>query len=195
LPSNIRCGVALFGGRSAAEEALERRERHLPYLADAVESWRALLLPIAHRGECNHIERPNAGQIFDIDSGNPGGPLFVMTTAGFDLGPELDLARVVDFRVHVDLVHDWLKTVEGRVASQVFTPHTVGDDGVTMSVWRSDTAMIESMYKPSIHRSQIDRYKSDKTADRTSFTRFRVLRTTGRLGGADPVEMAGGGAR
>src|ERR1019366_531394 len=167
LPSNIWCGVALFGDLSAAEEALETKEHYLPYLADAVESWHALLLPIAHRGECNHIERSNPG-------------------------PELDLARVIDFRVHVDRVHDWLKTVEGRGASQVFTPYTVGDDGVTMSVWRSDTVMIGSMYRPGTHRTQIDRYKSEKTADRTSFTRFRVLRTSGRWGGTDPMEIAGG---
>jgi hypothetical protein len=167
LPSNIWCGVALFGDLSAAEEALETKEHYLPYLADAVESWHALLLPIAHRGECNHIERSNPG-------------------------PELDLARVIDFRVHVDRVHDWLKTVEGRLASQVFTPYTVGDDGVTMSVWRSDTVMIGSMYRPGTHRTQIDRYKSEKTADRTSFTRFRVLRTSGRWGGTDPMEIAGG---
>jgi hypothetical protein len=41
------------------------------------------------------------------------------------------MARVIDFRVHVDKVHAWLESVDGRVASQVFTPHTVGDDGVT----------------------------------------------------------------
>jgi hypothetical protein len=195
LPSNIWCGVALFRDRSAAEGSLERKERYLPFLADAVESWHALLLPIAHRGECNHIERSKPGQIFEIESRDPGGPLFVMTTAGFHLGPTLDMARVIDFRVHVDQVHDWLKTVEGWVASQVFTPHTVGDDGVTMSVWRSDTVMVQSMYKPGTHRTQIDRYKSDKTADRTSFTRFRVVRTLGRWAGTDPMELAGGSAR
>lgn len=195
LPSNIWCGVALFGDLSAAEEALETKQRYLPFLGDAVESWHALLLPIAHRGERNHIERSNAGSIFDIDSRDPGGRLFVMTTVGFNPGPQLDLARVIDFRVHVDQVHDWLKTVEGRVASQLFTPYTVGDDGVTMSVWRSDTVMIESMYKPGTHRPQIDRYKSEKTADRTPFTRFRVLRTSGRWGGCDPMELAGGSAR
>jgi len=58
-----------------------------------------------HRGECNHPERANP-----------------------------KLARVIDFRVHVDKVHAWLKSADGRVASQVFTPHTVGDDGVTMSL-------------------------------------------------------------
>lgn len=105
------------------------------------------------------------------------------------------MARAIDFRVHVDQVHDWLKTVEGRVTSQVFTPHAVGDDGVTMSVWRSEAVMVESMYKPGTHRTQIDRYKREKTADRTSFTRFRVLRSSGRWGGTNPMELAGGSAR
>jgi hypothetical protein len=82
----------------------------------------------------------------------------------------------------------------GRVASQVFTPHTVGDDGVTMSIWRSDAVMIGAMYKPGTHRTQLDRYKSEKTADRTSFTRFRMLRTLGRWDGTDPLEVAGGSA-
>jgi hypothetical protein len=99
--------IALFGDLSAAEAPLERNERFLPSLADAVESWRAMLLPIAHRGECNHIERSNPGVIFDIDFRDPGGPLFVMTTAGFNIGPELDTARVIYFRVYVDQIHDW----------------------------------------------------------------------------------------
>jgi hypothetical protein len=190
LPSNIWCGVGLFRDLSAAENSLQGKQRFLPCLADATESWHALLLPIAHRGECNHVQRTNAGLIFDIDSRDPGGPLFVMTTVGFNPGPGFDLARVIDFRVQVDQVHDWLKSVAGRVASQVFTPHTVGDDGVTMSVWRNDTAMIEAMYQHGAHRTQIDRYKSEQTADRTSFTRFRLLRTSGRWDGIDPLEAA-----
>lgn len=117
LPSNIWCGIALYGDYSAAEEALSSKERYLPYLAQTLESWHALLLPIAHRGECNHIERSSAGPIFDVESKDPGGPLFVMTTAGFNPGPELDIARVNDSRVQVDKVRDWLMSVEGRVAS------------------------------------------------------------------------------
>jgi hypothetical protein len=190
LPSDTWCGVALFSDLSAAERALAANERFLPSLAEAVESWHALLVPIAHRGECNHLERTNAGPIFEIESQDPGGPLLVMTTAGFSGGPQLDMARVIHFRVHVDRIHDWLKTADGRVASQVFTPHTVGDDGVTMSIWRSDSVMVDTMYRPGIHRTQLDRHKRENLADRTSFTRFRVLRTSGQWGGTDPVEVA-----
>ena len=142
------------------------------------------------RGECNHLERGKPGLIFECSAQDPGGALFVMTTAGYHMGPALDMARVIDFRVHVDKVHAWLKSVDGRVASQVFTPHTVGDDGVTMSLWRSDTAMVNAMYRPGTHRTQIDRHKRDGIVDRTSFTRFRVLQTLGRWGGVDPVEVA-----
>jgi len=104
-----------------------------------------------HRGECNHPERANP-----------------------------KLARVIDFRVHVDKVHAWLKSADGRVASQVFTPHTVGDDGVTMSLWRSDAVMLSATYRPGTHREQIDRHKRDVIVDCTSFTRLRVLQTRGR---------------
>lgn len=108
------------------------------------------------------------------------------------LGPDLDLARVIDFRVHVDRVHEWLQSAEGRMASQVFTPHTVGDDGVTMSLWRSDAAMTDTMYRPGFHRTQIERHRRENLADRTSFTRFRVLQTRGRWNGSDPFELARG---
>jgi hypothetical protein len=180
LPSNIWCGIALFAELADAEAALTAHTRYLSSLTDALESWHALLLPIAHRGECNHLERTEPGLIFDINSPDPGGPLFVMTTAGFNPGPDLEL------------VHDWIKSNPGRIASQVFTPHTVGDDGVTMSFWRGDPVMMETMYKPGVHRTQIDRYKTEKTADRTSFTRFRVLRTSGQWEGRDPLKLAAG---
>jgi hypothetical protein len=189
LPSDIWCGVALFADDAAAGAAFERRG-HVPSLASTQENWHALLRPIAHRGDCNHLDRDCPGAIFDVDGDDPGGALFVMTTAGFDMGPDLDLARVVDFRVNVDRVHDSLQSVAARVASQVFTPHTVGDDGVTMTLWRSDTDMVATMYRPGTHRTQMERYKQKKTADRTSFTRFRVLRSAGTWGGEDPMQRA-----
>lgn len=192
LPSNVWGGVALFADYSGAEAAFGAHERYLPFLKDTVESWHALLLPIAHRGECNHLERSNPALIFEPGDEDPGGPLFVMTTAGYVMGPDLDLERVIDFRVHVDKVHEWLQSADGRVASQVFTPHTVGDDGVTMSLWRSDSAMIDTMYRPGVHRTQVERHRRENLADRTSFTRFRVLETFGQWNGSDPFELARG---
>jgi hypothetical protein len=193
VPSNVWCAVALFAERAAAEAALQTHERFLPSLHEAIESWHALLLPIAHRGECNHLERANPRPLFEIGAEDPGGPLFVMTTAGYVPPPELE--RIVDFRVHVDKVRHWLESsIAGRAASQVFAPHTLGDDGVTMTLWQSDAAMIDAMYRPGVHRTQIDRHKRDRLADRTSFTRFRVLATRGTWGGSDPLTLARGAA-
>jgi hypothetical protein len=188
LPSNTWCGVALFAGEAAAKSAFEARHAYLPHLDAAVESWHARLVPVEHRGECNHLDRTDPGKIFETGAPDPGGPLLVMTTAGFNAGAAP--ARLVDFRIHVDKVRDWLASIDGNVARQVFTPHTVGDDGVTFSIWRDDAAMINAMYMPGTHRTQMDRYKSEKTADRTSFTRFRALGTTGCWQGVDPIAMA-----
>jgi hypothetical protein len=177
LPSNVWCAVALFGTREAATAALASCARYLPALSAAEESWHALLLPITHRGICNHLERDRPGWMFETAAEDPGGPLFVMTTAGYVMGPELRIERVIDFRRNVDKVHEWIQEADGRVASQVFTPHTVGDDGVTMSLWRNDAAMNERMYRPGLHRSLVERHMRERMADRTSFTRFRVLAT------------------
>ena len=190
LPSNVWCAVALFPDAADAERAFEEPSRYLPFLAETVESWHALLLPVAHRGECNHLDREAPGPILTGHDHDPGGPLLVMTTAGFVMGPQLDMARVFDFRNNVDRIRAVVEASDGNTARQVFAPHTLGDDGVTMSVWRDDATMSAFAYRAGEHRAQIDRYKREQTADRTSFTRFRAMRTSGSWNGCCPVEAA-----
>lgn len=189
-PSNVWCAVALYPDQADAVRAFEDPAAFLPFLDTADEHWHALLLPIAHRGECNHLDRGNPGLLLAAHDDDPGGPLVVMTTAGFVIGPQLDMARVVDFRTNVDRIRTFAEAAEGNLARQVFAPHTFGDDGVTMTVWRDDASMSAFAYRPGHHRSQIDRYKREQTADRTSFTRFRALRTSGSWNGHCPVEAA-----
>lgn len=190
LPSDVWCAVALFRDEASARSALAARERFLPLLATAVESWHAVLIAIAHKGECNHLDRMLPGPIFDNGQQDPRGPLFVMTTAGFDLGPDFNMQRVIDFRRNVDRVREWMRSAPGMFGAHSFAPHTRGDDGVTMSVWADDAAMTSVMYRPGVHRAQIDRYKAEHTADRTSFTRFRAVETCGTWNGTDPIEEA-----
>jgi hypothetical protein len=57
-------------------------------------------------------------------------------------------------------------------------------------VWRDDASMSAFAYRAGEHRSQIERYKREQTADRTSFTRFRALRTSGSWNGSCPVGAA-----
>jgi hypothetical protein len=42
----------------------------------------------------------------------------------------------MNFRRNVDCVRAWMRDAEGLMAAYNFVPHTRGDDGVTMSLWR-----------------------------------------------------------
>ena len=75
LPSEVWCGVALFRDEASARSALAARARFVPQLAETVESWHALLLALAHRGECNHLDTVQPGPIFDDSRHDPDGPL------------------------------------------------------------------------------------------------------------------------
>jgi len=59
---------------------------------------------------------------------------------------ELKVERLIAFRRSVDEVDNWLQ-VDGCLASRSFTPHTAGDDGFTLSVWRAYAA---SLLMPSL---------------------------------------------
>ncbi len=175
---------------AAADEALNEPAECLPFLPDTEESWHAVLMPIAHRGACNFLDPDRPGTMFQAESDDPGGPLVVITTAGFDLGPQFDVERAKDFRLNVDRVRALLGHTDGLIAVHVFKPLERATDGATMTVWRDEAAAAKFAYRPGFHRSQIDRYKAEHTADRTSFTRLRALRTAGRWEGRDPIEDA-----
>jgi hypothetical protein len=185
--SPIWCGIGLYQTREAAESALDDPISYLPFLPAASESWHALLAPISHFGEANCLNLANPGKFVQPGS-DPGGSLVVLTTAGFDLGPNLDMERMKDFVRNVLRVQEWMGTFDGLFFRHVFKP--AGDpaeDGFTISVWRDDSSMMNFAYRPGIHREQLDRYKSLRTADRASFTRCRPIRTVGTWGGIDPA--------
>ena len=161
----------------------------MPCLEDEVESWHSLLMPIMHRGECNHRDRNRPDTLFEVGHADPGGICMVVTTAGFNFGPDLNIERVIDFRRHVDSTNAWIEKADGCLASQVFTPHTVGDDGVTMSLWRDDASMLAAAYRPGDHRCQIDRHKAEAVMDRSSFTRCRILESHGQWHGRNPAQI------
>lgn len=189
--SRIWCGLALFTDLQHAEAAFEQSDTYLPDLAGAAEVWSALLAPFAHKGECNHLSRAEPGALFAVEPCDRSGPLFVITTAGFHLRSRRDFQRVIDFRREVDRMRSVIDSSDGSLAHQVFAPVLAEDDGVTMSLWRDDQAMFAFAYRPGAHRTQVDRQKAEQTVDRSSFTRFQLLRTRGTWGGADPARLVG----
>ncbi len=184
--SRIWCGIASFRELPDAEAAFDWPETYLPDCSDASEAWRALLVPFAHKGECNHLNSSSAGLLFEVQNRHSG-PLMVMTTAGFDLRSRADYQRLIHFRRSVDRMRDTIQAAEGSLAHQVFTPEGAGDDGITMSLWRDEKSMFTFAYRPGAHRVQVDRQNSARTVDRSSFTRFHLLRSAGQWGGADPL--------
>lgn len=138
----------------------------------------------------NYRHRDCPGALFEVADGALHGPMMVITTAGYVFGPDLQIERVIDFRRHVDKVRDWMATVDGCLATRAFTPHTVGDDGYTFSVWRDEATMLNCAYRAGSHRTQLDRHKAENIFDRSSFTRFRILDHCGSWNGADLLEIA-----
>lgn len=187
LPSEIWCAVALYRGEVAARAAFENRLEFMPFIGDAVESWHQLLIPVKHYGTCNHLDRECPGEIFEVSSADPGGPLMVITTAGYVLAADVNMDRIVPFRQKVDHVNEWLSQMDGCLASRPFTPYKKGNDGCTLSVWRSDEAMLNAMYRGGAHRGYIDGHRAVNDFDRSSFTRFRLLDASGEWNGGNPM--------
>ena len=187
LPSDTWCAVALFTELADAELAFRNKEEFMPFLASTEESWHLLLRPVRHHGDCNHIQRETPGELFEVSEESCGGPLAVVTTAGYQLGFEANMDRVVAFRRKVDHVGAWMKELEGCLFSRAFTPHAVGYDGFTVSVWRSDEDMLRASYRAGLHRNYMDGHKTSSDFDRSSFTRFRILDSSGKWNGRDPL--------
>ena len=181
--SDVWCGVALFADFERANAALDHPHAHVPRLAEASEAWHALLRPTMHHGECNLVDPAQPGRLFEAREADPGGALFVMTTAGFNLRARSDFARLIDFRRRVNRMRSVMAEALGSIAHQVFAPADPGDDAVTLSLWRDDASMARFAYLPGSHRNEVDRQRSDRTVDRSSFTRFRVVRSIGQWHG------------
>jgi hypothetical protein len=180
-------GLAFYSDRAAAQAVIDDPEKHLAFTDDALQSWHALLCPLSHRGDLNWFDKPNGAPELASCAQDPGGRLVVITSAGYDqLAPELlaaDLPRRIDFIHNVDRVKNWYGTRPGNLARGVFQVAPLGNDGMTFTIWSDDESMMENAYHPGIHRTQLDRYKSEKTADRSSFTRARLIQTTGAWDG------------
>jgi heme-degrading monooxygenase HmoA len=68
-----------------------------------------------------------------------------------------------------------------------FFPGVIERDPLTVSFWRDEASIRDFAYGQGSHRRQLDRHRADPLADRTSFTRFRVLHSAGTWHGHDPA--------
>jgi len=172
---------ALHASLNGARQFLASSPQLSPWLQQAAETWSALLQPFRISGESNYFDRLNGGPIFEkmADAPAPNEPLVVMTSAGWRQ-ESLNPARVRDFAIGVESVRSTMQNTEGLHSQHSFIfPGMLVDDPVTVSTWKTTEAMKTWAYTPGIHRHYLEKHRQQPMADRASFSRFRILQSSG----------------
>ena len=183
--SNTWCGLALHGSEEGARAIYEAPLAHLPWLADAVEQWHALALPIAHHGSLNwrgHVEEDSA---IRVTSEKAPGRMVVITTAGYTSRETAERSRIIRFIAGVQDVVRFYGTLPGNIRRDVFNGGYDGREGFTLSIWADDKSMIAAAYRDGVHKSRMDQHRNRSLFDRSSFTRARLVDCHGTWGGAE----------
>ena len=181
-------GIGIYDTQDAAQAVFDNPQDHLGFLGDTVEAYHALVVPYSHRGQVNWRGEVRENDTFTPISADPGGPLVVFTSAGYDNPGPAELPRIANFLRQVDEVQAYFATLPANIRRAVFSGATVdGHDGITVSIWRDEGSMIDAAYKAGLHREQMDYHRKESHFDRSSFTRARILASKGSWDGADPV--------
>jgi hypothetical protein len=176
-------GLGIYDDRNAAEAMVSAAEQHLPFLSETVEQWHALLLPFAHRGAVNWRGTVQDRIAIRTTSQKPEGPLVVITSAGFNsLRPD-QRPRFVRFNRGIQDVIKFYSQVEGNLRRDVFVGEFDRRDSFTVTLWRNDKAMLQGAYHDGTHRTLMDQSRDGSFFDRSSFTRARLISSSGSWDG------------
>ncbi len=184
LTSDIWGGMGIWDSRTEAEAMLADTGAAMPWLSEAVAAWHCLAIPYAHRGQVNwrgHVEEGTAIRPAPTD---PGGPLVVVTSAGFLSRDANMLPRIRQFIEGVSEVMAWYGALPSNLRNDVFNGPD-GREGFTCSLWRSDEAMREAAYHDGRHRTRMEESRAKLMFDYSSFTRLRAVHSHGDWDG-DP---------
>jgi hypothetical protein len=182
--------LGLHADAESARQLVDDRAA-APWLDDASESWGGVLQPFRHHGASNYLDGANPGALFEpmMPAESPAGPVVALTTVGWNR-EGLDMNRVRDFGAGVMAVRMSMTAVPGmHTQHSFFFPGVLEADPVTVTLWRDEASIRAFAYGQGPHRRQLDRLRAENLADRTSFTRFRVLHSAGTWHGRDPLRL------
>jgi len=177
--SDVWAGVGIWHSREAAEAMVDAPGDAMPWLAETETAWHCLSVPFSHRGAVNWRGRIQESEAVRAAPVDPGGPLIVLTSAGFESRDAAALPRIKRFVAGVVGVLDDYGKQPSNVRRAAFRAGFDGRDGFTLSLWRSDEGMRQAAYQPGTHRNRVDEDKAGLLSDRTSFTRLRLIRGWG----------------
>jgi hypothetical protein len=184
---------ALHDGVDSAHRLFEERYTYAPWLREACEVWSGVLRPFRHMGTANYLDRREPGPLFDpaIEAPAGDGPVLVTTSSGWVVDDALDMNRVREFSNGVAAVRMAMSGIDGLHSQQsFFYPRVLEYDPMTVTFWRNAASLRAFAYGPGVHRMQMERQREQNLADRTSFTRYSILRSEGTWHGTDPCDGA-----
>lgn len=184
--------LGLHANAEAAQRFHAERRTVAPWLAEAKESWAALLQPFRQSGESNYVDRTQPGSLFADEAIAPAPksdtPFVSLTTSGWVVTPQLDMNRVREFGAGVLAVRASMTGMPGLHSQQsFFYPRGLEYDPMTLTIWRHLGAMSAFAYGPGVHKLKMDDQKDRNLADRTSFNRLAILHSEGTWYGSDPL--------
>ncbi|MEM6579536.1 MAG: hypothetical protein AAF678_13690 [Pseudomonadota bacterium] len=188
--SDTWCGFGIHDTECAARSFFAAAEQRIAACADGVEMWHALAVPVQHRGAVNwrgSVETDGAIKSADADV---QGPLAIVTTAGFeDPKDPTSLPRISRFVVKVSEAIAFRGAQPGNLRCAVFNGGFDGREGLTLTLWKSDDAMLRAAYHSGHHRNLMDESRDGSVFDRSSFSRLRIIDSRGSWDG-DPLRDA-----
>lgn len=179
--------LSLHTDLAAAQSFLAARTALIPAVLDARESYAAILQPFRHHGSVNWLNPTNPDALFPELAPTPASdqPMVAITTAGYSDFSNPERMRL--FSLGVAAVRMSMTGTSGLHSQQTFFfPGGLAIDPVTITFWRDQEAIKSFSYGPGVHRTQLDKHRSENLADRTSFTRAQILQSEGSWYGCDP---------
>jgi hypothetical protein len=179
-------GFGIYDRRDAAETMFAGARELLPCLAETVEEWHAVLVPFTHRGQVNWRGTVEDGTAIEVSSNPPAGPLAVITSAGYNARTPDQMPRIARFVQGIQDVLDFYGSYDGNLRRVSTSGGFDSRDGFTVTLWRDDKAMNQAAYAEGTHRTFMDMSRDGSLFDRSSFTRARVVASSGSWEG-DPL--------
>jgi hypothetical protein len=187
--SDVWGGVGFYHSQQAAEAVVGDPSAHLNFLGETAENWHALAAVIAHRGDVDWSTETEPHPALTPLGEDPGGTMAVITTAGYLRPAQDEMDRIKPFLRKVNEVVDWYQTLECNAAAMLFNA-VESKQGMTFSVWKSDPGMLGSAYRNGKHSEFLKMHQSEPMFDMSSFTRLRLLASSGSWEGRDPRASA-----
>ncbi len=182
-------GMAFYGDKYLAQDVVTDPHAHFSWLDETVEHWHALACVISHRGKVNWSTKDEPHPALTPLETDPGGVIAIVTSAGYDTIDESQFPRIRAFQEKVDDVLVYYGTLKANVARSLFSA-TKAASGMTFSVWTSDEEMMATAYRHGTHAEYLREHRKEPMFDHSSFTRLRLLESSGTWDGKDPRQEA-----